>query len=305
MIEHLKNIEKILLYTLEVLVPQKIVNILYDKIHQLIDAQILKRDVENFSSYFKFVLSSSAIPKKLLINEEIVRVFIDRTYSGFDQTLRDQRAQRVFEYLKEKIGAGVEINIKNLSRLDRILSYESRPNFDRVKERILIALILKWFQGPLQERISDELNDYIIFLATSFGQYRSERVLNVENVTFEVSQNDLDLIISEFSNFEFALLEAIEEIRNAYSRPSKSRNGRDQFRFVFESLDRLALKSQEGKLNDVSAFKDKIIVATTLIYLQDEFVEKDVEVKNLVQLFISLYYQFRDKRHTPEILPKN
>ena len=55
--------------------------------------------------------------------------------------------------------------------------------------------------------------------------------------------------------------------------------------------------TKKGELDSVEAFKDKIIVSTALIYIQDEFVKKDTELKKLTQLFVSLYYQFRDKHY--------
>ena len=304
MVGHLENIEKLFLYTLEQITPDKLIQLLYEKISRLVENQIIERDIENFISYFRFVLSSPVIPKTLTANTNLIKYFVSRTYSGFDSETIEIRVKKIFEYLKDLIGEGTEINNKNLEFLQKTLSKRTVPTFEKLRERVLIATMLKWLQGPLKDRLSKELNDYVIFLATTFGQYETQRILNVEKEHHTLSKKDLVMIVNNYSPFEISLMEAIKEVRNARSNITKGSTPREQFRVVFDSLDNLVKKNQEGKLDDISAFKDKLIVSTTLIYLQDESVEKDFEVKTLNQLFVTLYYQFSDQRYMPETLPK-
>jgi hypothetical protein len=68
---------------------------------------------------------------------------------------------------------------------------------------------------------------------------------------------------------------------------------------VFKSLDNLIVSIQSETKDELTIFRDKMIVSISLIYLQDSFVRKEPEVENLINLFLSLYYQFRDKRLKP------
>ena len=296
MIGHLENIEKILGYTLEQIRPETLINTLYEKSNRLIETHTTHRDVENFASYFRFLLSSPVVPKQPVLDDKLIRYFVNRTYAGFDEETKRMRVKKIGDYLEEKLGLGTEINERGLSRLEKSLKEDSRATFEKVGERILIATMLKWLQGPLQQHLTKELIDYVIFIATSFGQYEAKRVLNVERIAHRVAKLDAAAIADAYADFEIAVMEAIDDIRKARGKLTKGSSGRDTFRVVFESLDNLVKRSGEKNPNDISLFKDKLLVSTTLIYLQDELVEKDVEVKNLIQLFVALYYQFRDKR---------
>jgi len=123
-------------------------------------------------------------------------------------------------------------------------------------------------------------------------------VYNVDWQPYDISDEDMAVLNSEYAVFELSLMEAIKFIREARARKPRSNNYKDQFRIVLISLDNLVRLAKKGELDSPHAFRDKIIVATTLIYIQDEFVEKDPELKKLIQLFVSLYYQFRDKHYT-------
>lgn len=305
MVGHLENIETLFNYALEVILPEKLIDLLYERIGRLVESQITQRDVENFVSYFKFVFSSPMIPKELMLDVKLVQYFVNRTYAGFDTETVDLRIGKIYEYIKGKIGEGTEINKKSLEILEKALNKEGRPTFDKLRERVLIATILKWLQGPLKSQVSKELDDYIVFLATTFGQYETQRVLNVEKELHELSKKDLNVILNNYPGFEVSLMEAAKAVRSARASVRKGSTPREQFRVVFDSLDNLIKKQQQGKMEDISAFKDKLIVSTALIYLQDESVDKDFEVKTLIQLFVTLYYQFRDQRYPAQNVPRS
>jgi hypothetical protein len=305
MIGHLENIEKILCYTLEQIKPETLIQTLYEKTNSMIEKHVTHRDIENFASYFKFVLSSAVVPKQPVLDERVVAFFVNRTYAGFDEESKQLRIKKIFEYAQERCGAGAEINSRTIKRLEKALAEDLRPTFEKVRERILVATMLKWLQGPLQAKLSSEVNDYVTFIATSFGQYEGKRILNVEKITHHLSKLDRAAIVDAYADLEIAVMEAISDIRRAREKLPKASSGRDTFRVIFDSLDNLVKGSSEKDPNDISVFKDKLLVSTALIYLQDELVEKDVEVKNLIQLFVALYYQFRDKRHPAESAPKN
>jgi len=296
MANHLENIEQLLCYTLNKIDPERVIDVLYEKINELVEIHIAIRDLANFVSYFKFVLSAPIVPKKLILDFKLVRHFVQRTYAGFDKQTQEYRANKIYEHIKKIIGDKSEINKKSLSILEYNLSQEAIPTFDKLKERIFVATLLKWLQGPLRKKLSNESNDYVAFLATTFGQYETKRILNVEKELHNISEKDLAVITSEQAILEAALMDAIQVVRKNLSTINDKQPLREQFRVAFESLDNLMSKVHEGGLDEVSSFRDKIIVATALIYLQDDFIKKEPEVKNLINLFVSLYFQFRDRR---------
>jgi len=294
---HLDNLEKILTFILRETSAQKMIDILYDRIEFFVERHILLRDVENFAAYFKFLLSTSLVPKKLKFEPKLVQAFVDRTYAGFSASIQKFRARKLYAYLKNKLELGTKVSDDNLALLENILKIEKKPTFDRLVEHIRIAVILKWLQGPLKDQVSEGLKDYVIFLATVYGQYEKNRVLNVEWHPYAISEEDMTLIVREYKIFETSIMEALQVIREAISKNPDPKKYQEQFRIVIVSLDNLVKLSKKGELNSFEAFRDKIIVAITLIYVQDDFVEKDSELKKLIQLFISLYRQFSDKSY--------
>jgi len=296
--KHVDNIEALIIHTLKNVESQRVVEILNERITNLAETQILKRDIDNFVSYFIYVLSGPVLPKKLFLDVKLVRHFIQRTYAGFDKESQELQTRKIYSYIKKTIGDNAEINGKNLGLLRNSLKDEEFT-FEKLKERIVIGLLLKWLQGPLKKELSEELNDYIIFLATTFGQFESNRIINFEVEDYRIGKNDLATLSIEYVFFETALLDALAIIKNVKAQTTNNAPIRDQFRFVFDSLDNLVQSAESGKKDELTAFRDKIIVSISLIYLQDSIVRKDPEVENLINLFVSLYYQFRDKRYQP------
>jgi hypothetical protein len=294
--KHVDNIEALINHTLKNVESQRVVEILNERITSLAETQILKRDIDNFVSYFIYVLSGPVLPKKLVLDVKLVRHFIQRTYAGFDKESQELQTRKIYSHIKKTIGDNAEINGKSLGLLRNSLKDEEFT-FEKLKERIVIGLLLKWLQGPLKKELSEELNDYIIFLATTFGQFESNRIINFEVEDYRIGKNDLATLSIEYVFFETALLDALSIIKNVKAQTTKNAPIRDQFRFVFDSLDNLVQNAESGKSDELTAFRDKIIVSISLIYLQDSFVRKDPEVENLINLFVSLYYQFRDKRY--------
>lgn len=299
MTTHLNNLEKILEFILRETPAQDMITILNEKIKLQVEIYMMLRDIENFIEYFKIVLSSSQIPKKLKFEPKLVRAFIKRTYTGFTIPTQDFRADRLYEYLKSKIGEGADISFEHTTLLEKAFRKLKKPSLEKIMEHARIATILKWLQGPLKSQLSLELQDYIIFLATIYGQYRRNLVINIEWHPCDVSAKDTTTLTEEYRIFEIALMEALQAVRDAKSENPDPQNYQEQFDIVIKSLETLNKMSEEGTLDSFDSFKDKIIVSNALIYIQDEFVKKDPEFEKLIQLLVSLYYQFRDKYTAP------
>ncbi len=297
MVTHLENLEKILAFILKETSAEKMIDILYEKIKSTVEEHIVLRDIENFIAYFKFLLSISYIPQKLKFELKLIQAFIERTYVGFSDQIQKFRAGKLYDYLKTQLHSGVKITDKDLELLEETLKQARKPTLEKLMEHVRTGMILKWLQGPLKDQLSKGLKDYVIFLATTYGQYEQDRVFNIEWQPYSVSKKDVTLIMGEYTIFEISIIEAMQAIRKARASNPNPNKYREQFRIVLISLDNLVKMTKKGELDSVEAFKDKIIVSTALIYIQDEFVKKDTELKKLTQLFVSLYYQFRDKHY--------
>jgi soluble cytochrome b562 len=299
MFMHLKNLERILKYTLKETSAEKVFDTLYGKTEFIIEQHITQRDSENFIAYLKFLSESNQQHKVLTLERKLVQDFINRTYSECGYRTRYSRTKNLYNYFENKLGKNVALNNKELTVLYEKLKKVKKSTIERVMVRVCIALILKWLQGVLKDKLSEDLKGTIAFLATVYGMYGTNRVFTVNWHPYKITKKDAALISSEYKFFETAITDAIKYIKEAIAKKPFAFKYRDQFQIVLSSIDNLIRMSKEGKLDSVEAFKNKIIIAAVLIYLQDEFVKKDADLNKFINLFVSFYYQFRDKRYIP------
>jgi hypothetical protein len=259
------------------------------------EKNIIQRDIDNFIAYFRLMLSTARLPKKLTFQPKLIRAFVDRTYAEFTQSAQEFRAKQLHEYLKDKVDEGTEIESVHLERLEATLTSERKPSLDNIMEHVQVAMLLKWLQGPVRGKLSKALQDYIVLLGTIYGQSQRHLVPNIEWRKFGVGKEDMDVLKKEYKSFESAIKDSIKAVKDARSKKLDPGKYEDQFRLIISSLDNLLKMTEKGILNSVQSFKDKVIVSAALIYIQDEFVRKDPQLKRIIQLFISLYYQFRDR----------
>lgn len=295
MVKHLKNIEQILVSILQRSTADNVVVQFCEDIEEMVERHILFRDLDNFLAYFALLLSSTHIPKSLQFGSNLVNAFIERTYAEYDDETQQDRARKLYDYLKQRIPDKSEMSARRVQQLEQELKQAEVPTLEKLTKRVSVGLFLKWLQGPLQKRLSGGLCDFITFIATVYGQYRSERIFVVDWQACQPTEEDRALLRSDYQLFECALMEGLQQVRRAIEKGPKSEKYQDQFRIVLISLDNLVRLTKKRQLETPEAFKDKIIVATALIYVQDEYVKKDAELKKLIQLFVSLYRQFRDK----------
>jgi hypothetical protein len=291
----LAHLEKIFEYVLHRSAPEDMIDTLYEKIRAMTEKNIIQRDIDNFIAYFRLMLSTARLPKKLTFQPKLIRAFVDRTYAEFTQSAQEFRAKQLHEYLKDKVDEGTEIESVHLERLETTLTSERKPSLDNIMEHVQVAMLLKWLQGPVRGKLSKALQDYIVLLGTIYGQSQRHLVPNIEWRKFGVGKEDMDVLKKEYKSFEGTIKESIKAVKDARSKKLDPGKYEDQFRLIISSLDNLLKMTEKGILNSVQSFKDKVIVSAALIYIQDEFVRKDPQLKRIIQLFISLYYQFRDR----------
>jgi hypothetical protein len=296
---HLKNLERILKYTLKETSGEKIIDTLYEKTKFTIEQHITKRDVENFVAYLQLLSEYPQGQKCFKLGRKQVQNYVNRIYSECDHKTRYLRANNLYNYFENMLGRNIVLDNTEVTVIYKKLSGDKRSSIEKIMCRVCIAMILKWLQGFLQDKLSEGLHNHIVFLASIYGMYGTNRVFNVDWQPYSISGNDAALIESEYPVFETAITDAIKNIKKASIKKEYSSKREVQFQFVLSSIDRLITMSKKGLLGSGKAFMDKITIAASLIYLQDEFVEKNSELRSFINLIVSFYYQFRDKRYIP------
>ncbi|MDH4211775.1 MAG: hypothetical protein OEV79_10065 [candidate division WOR-3 bacterium] len=296
-ISFLQDLESIFEFLLRRSDAKTTITTLYDEIKEMTEEQITQRDVENFVAYFEVILSAPKVPKKVRFNRELVKAFIGRTYTGMHNSALENRVDSVYDYLQSEIEDNTEITHEGLKKILADLNESKKPSLEKIMARARIATILKWLQGPLKEQLSLELQDNVVFLATVYGQHKKNIAINVDWQTYKVTKEDMEILDSEYRMLEIAIIEAFEDIKAAREKLTESSTYQDQFQIVLTSFDNLVMFEESGILDSFDSFKDKLIISITLIYLQDEYVKKDPELKKLIQLFVSMYVKFRDAHY--------
>lgn len=296
---HLKNLERILKYTLKETSGEKIIDTLYEKTRSTIEQHITKRDVENFVAYLQLLSEYPQGQKCFKLGRKQVQNYVNRIYSECDHKTRYLRANNLYNYFENMLGRNIVLDNTEVAVIYEKLSGDKRSSIEKIMCRVCIAMTLKWLQGFLHDKLSEGLHNHIVFLASIYGMYGTNRVFNVDWQPYSISGNDAALIESEYPIFETAITNAIKKIKKASIKREYSNKLEGQFQFVLSSIDHLITMSKKGLLESGEAFMDKIIIAASLIYLQDEFVEKNSELRSFINLIVSFYYQFRDKRYIP------
>ncbi|MBE0432501.1 hypothetical protein IBX73_03430 [candidate division WOR-3 bacterium] len=292
----LEDLQKIFEFLLRETAPENMIHTLYSEIGELTESYVLQRDIENFIAYFRVILSAPRIPRKIKFDKNLVGAFIDRTYAGLSDRVLEERTARLFENFLNIIPKGMDITNTCLDDLALELEVMKTPSLHKIMLRARIATILKWLQGPLRERLSPDLQDHIVLLAAIYGQYHKNLAINIDWEPYEVAPRDLDILISEYRILEIAIIEALATIKHArMAHPDLTRYD-EQFQIMLEGLDNLHKMEESGTLESFDSLKDRLIISSALIYIQDDYVHKDAELKQLIQLFVSLYFKYRDMR---------
>jgi hypothetical protein len=295
--EFLANMIRALEFVLHETPSREIIHILTERISFMFESSVVERDVDNFIAYFRVLLSGKHTSRMLTFDRKLVRAFIARTDTGIGDAATSFRTDKLYTYLSGKIKDGAQITEAHLARIHEEYSIMKMPSLDKVIENIRVAMILKWVQSPMMRRFSHELQDYIVVLATVYGECKKNVVMNVEWPGLVFTQEDKDLLHEEYRIFSSALSEAVDTFKAARAQNPDASNYEEQFQVVFNSLDRLAQMDSSGELESPESFKDRIIVSASLIYIQDDYVVKNDKLRQLIQLFVSMYIKYRDKRH--------
>jgi hypothetical protein len=296
---YLADMERVLEFVLKQTPSRELLRILAEQIRSMFESSVVERDIANFIAYFRVIISGTRSSKQLEFNRKLVKVFIERTDTGLGNASASFRTKRLYSYISEKIKDGTKITEGHLKRIQDEFEILKMPSLEKVMENMRIAMILKWVQGPLMQHLSLPVQDYIVVLATVYGECKKNIMGNVEWPALRLVREDKDLLHTEFRKFRDALSAALEAFKEARAKNPDPDNYEEQFQVVFNSLGQLAKMEEEGKLDSIDTFKDRIIVSSSLIYIQDDYVIKTDQLQQLIQLFVSMYIKYRDKRYTP------
>jgi hypothetical protein len=297
--DFLANMIRVLEFVLKETPPQDMLQILSERIRHMFESSILERDIDNFVAYFLVILSGKRPSRPFKFDRKIVQAFIERTDTGLGNASSNLRTEQLYSYLSDKIQDGTEITNEQLELIQEDFKISKMPSIERVMENVRIAMILKWVQGQLMQRFSHVLQDYIVVLATVYGECKRGVTGSVDWPPLSISEKERNILEDEYRIFELAMMEALQAFRSAQSTQSDPENQEEKFQIVFNSLDQLAKMDQAGTLNSIDSFKDRIIVSASLIYIQDDYVVKDDKLRQIIQLFVSMYIKYRDKRYAP------
>lgn len=296
---HLKNLQRILKYTVKETSADTVIDTLYQKTKSIIEQYITQRDVENFIAYLKYLAETNGHEEVFKLEPDLVQEYANRIYGQDDHKTRYYRTKNLYSYFEKSLGKNAVLDSTELSVILEKLKKDQRSSIEKVMMRVCVAMILKWFQGFLKSKLSEDLQHYVAFLASVYGLYGTKNLFNVEWQPYVLSAADAKIINDEYEFFEQSLIEAIKRVNKAMLKGTFPVNTKEQFQIVFSSIDNLMTMDRDKHSDSAIAFTDKVIISTALIYLQDDFVEKNQELSKLISLFLSFYYQFRDKRYIP------
>jgi hypothetical protein len=298
MSEFLVNMIRALEFVLKETPSREMMKILTERIRYMFESSVVERDIANFIAYFQVILSGQHTAKYLKFDRKLVGAFIERTSTGLSSDSVEFRTERLYAYLSGKVRDGTDITDEQLERIQEEFEILKMPSLEKVVENIRIAMILKWVQSTLMKKLSHSLQDHIVVLATVYGECKKNFISNVEWPPLCLSAKDRDILDGEYRLFEISMMEALQAFRSAHAESPDPENQEEQFQIVFNSLEQLARMEASGKLDSIDAFKDRIIVSASLIYIQDDYVVKNDKLRQLIQLFVSMYIRYRDKRYT-------
>jgi hypothetical protein len=295
----LANMIRVLEFVVKETPSREILRILAERIRHMFESSVVERDIDNFIAYFRVLISAQRSSKQLEFNRKLVRAFIERTDTSLGNSLAGFRTERLHTYLSAKIKDGAQITEGHLKRIHEEFEIMKMPSLEKVMENMRVAMILKWVQGQVMKQFSDALQDYIVVFATVYGECRKHVMAKVEWPTLRLTRRDKDFLHTESRKFKSALSDALDAFKDAQAKNPDPNNYEEQFQIVFNSLDRLAEMEAAHTLDTFDSFKYRIIVSSSLIYIQDDYVIKDDKLRQLIQLFVSMYIKYRDKRHAP------
>lgn len=281
---HIKNIIKIINYSAEKIYELDEKNIfkkVYENIHEIIKQKALYCEISNLICFYEI----ENLQKNTTLDECIEKLFKHRDVF-YELIIKSE-----IEKLKKDYG------IKNLKN---IVEEKKKMNIDTLKEYCFISLFLNWLQGPLKNKISNKLKDFIGY-ATTLINYLNQSTLYLDYVT----KIDIENFIEE-KDFELLkewkdalLVNLYEAVKKLKEEDKNTKSIFEEFLFIHKSLKKLESEVGSDMEKLLEYFSEKIIVSVSLIYLTNYPIEIKISEINdfnrMVKNFIVRYSRYSDK----------
>lgn len=296
---HLENLEEILVRLHWLIQPDTILTELpYD-----LDF-ISKTDIEQFADWCRSVTDKQEMEKgKYTINKPLVKFFVEKIFPKLDANLQKEKAifilKRLYQLLKVSIYEPITLNNVNIDKIIDILDeVEGESYFDKTVRKIKVAVALRWLQDEeLFEVLSKETKDFISRCGDFYGRAKRGEHLYVKDIgAYSPPAEDKTRIIEDFERkVELALIEVSQEIKSARAKLAKS-NDLGSFSRIIESIKRLE-NFIDGKHDSdydyIEQFKDTVFVVIILNYIQDPYIKRTPEAKELLKMALPVYTTYK------------
>ena len=296
---HLENLEEILVRLHWLIQPDTILTELpYD-----LDF-ISKTDIEQFADWCRSATDKQELASgKYEINRPLVNFFVEKVFPKLDAKLQKEKAiyilKKLHSLLKVSIYEPITLNNDNIDNIIDILDeVEGESYFDKTVRKIKVAVALRWLQDEeLFEVLSKETKDFISRCGDFYGRAKSGEHLYVKDIgAYSPPTEDKTKIFEDFERkVELALMEVSQEIKSARAKLAKS-NYLGSFSQIIKSIKRLENfidGKQSSDYDYIEQFKDTVFVVIILAYIQDPYIKRTPEAKELLKIALPAYITYK------------
>lgn len=296
---HLENLEEILVRLHWLLQPDTILTDLpYD-----LDF-ISKTDIEQFADWCRSVTDKQELEKgKFAVNKPLVKFFVEKVFPELDARLQKEKVVFIFkslyQLLKISIYEPIALSNANIDKVIDILdNVQGESYFDKTVRKIKVAVALKWLQDDeLSEVLSKETKDFIRRCGDFYGRAKKGEHLYVKDIgAYSPPPEDKTKIIEDFQRkVELALMEVSQEIKNARAK-IVTKGDLGSFSRIIKSIKKLENfidGKHDSSYDYIEQFKDTIFVVIILNYIQDTYIKRTPEARELLKMTLPVYTTYK------------
>jgi len=296
---HLENLEEILVRLHWLIQPDTILTELpYD-----LDF-ISKTDIEQFADWCRNVTDKQELEKgKYTVNKPLVKFFVEKVFPELDARLQKEKVvfifKQLYQLLKVSIYEPITLSNANIDKIIDILdNIQGESYFDKTVRKIKVAVALKWLQDDeLSEVLSKETIDFIRRCGDFYGRAKKGEHLYAKDIgSYSPPPEDKTKIIEDFQRkVELALIEVSQEIKSARAKVV-TKGDLGSFSRIIKSIKKLE-NFIDGKHDSdydyIEQFKDTIFVVIILNYIQDPYIKRTQEAKELLKMALPVYTTYK------------
>lgn len=280
---HIKNIIKIINYIAEEihnLNEKEIFNKVYENLHKIMGKKALYCEISNLISFWE-------MKQKNISLEECLKEFFKNRNPIYELLIKSE--------IESLIKKNKEENLKI------IIEEKKKMDFNTLKEYCFISVFLNWLQGPLRNKISNKLKDFIGYTATLINYFHQdslsfEYIEKIDKENF-IEEKDFELLKESKLEFLVTLYDCLHKLKNEIKNNYNSII--DEFLFVHKYLKKLETEIGDDIKKLFENFSYKIIISISLIYLTNYPITikiKEIDkFDRIIKNFITRYSKYSDK----------